>query len=51
MIEVDQHALASEEFSDELGIQTDHTDKVYTSKNTCCRTFRPRNQNNREQLD
>lgn len=43
MIEVDQHALPNEEFSDEFGIQTDHTDNVYTSKETCCRTFRPRN--------
>jgi len=44
MIEVDQHSFSNEEFSDEFGIQTDHTDKVHTSKNTCCRTFRPRKQ-------
>lgn len=48
MIEVDQDSFADEEFSDEFGIQTDHTDKVYTSKNTCCRTFRPREQEQKE---
>lgn len=43
MIEVDKHSISKEEFSDELGIQTEHIDQANTSKNTCCRTFRPRN--------
>lgn len=44
MIEVDKHSTVNEEFSNELGIQTEHVDQASTSKNTCCRTFRPRNQ-------
>lgn len=43
MIEVDKHALSEEEFSNELGIQIEHIDQADSSKNTCCRTFRPRN--------
>lgn len=43
MIEVDKHAFSNEEFSNELGIQTEHIDQANSSKNTCCRTFKPRN--------
>jgi hypothetical protein len=41
MVEIDRHSFAKEEFANELGVQTEHIDMAGTSKNTCCRTFRP----------
>ncbi len=41
MVEIDQHSFPKEEFADELGIQNQHIDTAGTSRNTCCRTFRP----------
>jgi hypothetical protein len=41
MVEIDEHSFPKEEFADELGVQTEHIDYASTSKNTCCRTFKP----------
>jgi hypothetical protein len=43
MVEVDRHANYSEEFAQDLGIQTEHKDSASDSAETCCRTFKPKN--------
>ncbi|KAA0549906.1 DUF1540 domain-containing protein [Bacillus sp. BGMRC 2118] len=40
MVEHDNHARYDTEFSSELD-EKNHTDQVETSKETCCKTFKP----------
>ncbi|MGJ7922627.1 DUF1540 domain-containing protein [Neobacillus sp. LXY-4] len=41
MVEVDSHARYDTEMSSELG-EKNHIDKVDTSAQTCCKTFKPK---------
>jgi len=46
MVEIDRHANKSfdAEFADEYRYDSEHTDAASSSAETCCHTFKPKNQ-------